>query len=99
MLNNCYGLLYQLLEEQKDVSLLRFIKREPSDVKTLVTKIAKTSAAGGQHLEELARQDPAIRMDELRRPPGEVATRGAIAATKEQELLGQSGVEFEVSLL
>ena len=33
--NNCYGLLYQLLNEQKDVSLLRFIKREHPDVKEL----------------------------------------------------------------
>jgi hypothetical protein len=99
LLNNCYSLLYQLLEEQKDVSLLRFIKREPSDVKTLINKIAKTSAAGGKLLEELARQDPAIRLDELRLPPGETATRDAIAATKQKELLGQSGVEFELSLL
>ena len=97
--NNCYSLLYQLLEEQKDVSLLRFIKREPSDVKTLITHIAKTSATGARLLEALARQDPAIRLDDLRLPPGEVATRDAIAATKEKELLGQSGVEFELSLL
>lgn len=97
--NNCYSLLYQLLEEQKDVSLLRFIKREPSDVKTLITKIAKTSATGGRLLEELARQDPAIRLDDLRLPPGEMATRDAIAATKEKELLSQSGVAFELSLL
>lgn len=99
LLNNCYSLLYQLLEEQKDVSLLRFIKREPSDVKTLITKIAKTSAADGRLLEELARQDPVIRLDDLRLPPGEVVTRDAISATKEKELLGQSGVEFELSLL
>ena len=31
--NNCYSLLHQLLEEQKDVSLLRFIKKEHSNVK------------------------------------------------------------------
>ena len=31
--NNCYSLLYQLLDEQKDVSILRFIKPEHKDVK------------------------------------------------------------------
>ena len=31
--NNCYSLLYQLLDQQKDVSILRFIKPEHTDVK------------------------------------------------------------------
>ena len=34
--NNCCSLLHQLLEEQKNVSLLRFIKHEPGDVRKLV---------------------------------------------------------------
>jgi hypothetical protein len=97
--NNCYSLLHQLLEQQKDVSLLRFIKREHSDVKALITRIAKSSAAGGQLLEEFARHDPSIQLGDLWLPPGEAATRDAIAATKEKELLGQSGDEFELSLL
>lgn len=33
--NNSYSLLHQLLVEQSDVSLLRFIKAEQPDVKTL----------------------------------------------------------------
>ena len=37
--NNCYSLLHQLLDEQKDVSMLRFIKPEHSDVKQLVKRI------------------------------------------------------------
>lgn len=32
-------------------------------------------------------------------PPGEAATREAIASTKEKELLSQTGGEFELSLL
>ena len=32
-------------------------------------------------------------------PPGEAATRDAIAATKKKKLLGQSGNEFELTLL
>ncbi|HXJ72696.1 MAG TPA: hypothetical protein VNM37_07575, partial [Candidatus Dormibacteraeota bacterium] len=35
----------------------------------------------------------------IRLPPGEAATREAIASTKKKELLGQTGVEFELSLL
>jgi hypothetical protein len=97
--NNCYSLLHQLLDDQKDVSLLRFIKREQDDVKVLVKKIAANSAAGAKLLEEFARHDPSIQLDDIRLPSGETATREAIAATKKKELLGQTGDAFELSLL
>ena len=61
--NNCYSLLYQLLNDQKNVSMLRFIKRENSDVKKLVKNIAVNSAAGAKLLEEFAKEDPSIRLD------------------------------------
>jgi hypothetical protein len=37
--------------------------------------------------EELAKHDPPINPDDLQLPPGETATRGAIACTKKKELL------------
>ena len=97
--NNCYGLLHQLLDEQKDVSILRFIKPEHSDVKNLVKRIATASGTGARLLEEFARDDPSIRLDDIRLPPGELATRDAIASTKQKELLGQTGDTFELTLL
>jgi hypothetical protein len=92
-------LLHQLLNEQKDVSILRFIKPEHSDVKNLVKKISAASGAGARLLEELAKQDPSVRLDDIRLPPGEESTRDAIASTKEKELLGQTGDKFELTLL
>jgi hypothetical protein len=97
--NNCYSLLHQLLDSQKDVSMLRFIKREQEDVKNLVKKIAAASGAGAKLLEEFARHDPSITLSDIRLPPGEAATRDAIASTKKKELLGQTGDKFELSLL
>jgi hypothetical protein len=97
--NNCYSLLHQLLDEEKDVSMLRFIKREQDDVKILVKKISANSAAGAKLLEEFAKGDPSIQLDDIRLPPGELATRDAIASTKEKELLSQTGDEFELTLL
>ena len=97
--NNCYSLLHQLLDEQKDVSILRFIKREHSDVKNLIKKIATTSGAGSKLLEEFARHDPSIKLDDIRLPSGEASTRDAIASTKEKELLSQTGDEFELTLI
>jgi hypothetical protein len=97
--NNGYSLLHQLLNEQKDVSLLRFIRPEHADVKQLVSKIATTSGTGAKLLEAFAKDDPTIRLDDIGLPPGELATRAAIAATKQKELLGQSGNTFELTLL
>jgi len=92
-------LLHQLLAEQKNVSMLRFIKREDSKVKVLINKIAANCAAGAKLLEEFAKHDPSINLNDLRLPPGEAATREAIAATKKKELLGQTGYQFELTLL
>lgn len=98
MRNNCYSLLHQLLEDEKNVRLLLFIKREQEDVNQLIKKISANSGAG-TNCWRSSRHDPAIRLDDFRLPPGEIATRAAIAATKKQELLGQSGEQFELSLL
>jgi len=97
--NNCYSLLYQLLEQQKDVSILRFIKPEQSDVKKLVIRIATASGTGAKYLEDFAKDDPTINLNDIRLPPGEVATRDAIAATEKHELLGQTGDAFALALL
>jgi hypothetical protein len=97
--NNCYSLLHQLLDEQKDVSILRFIKSEHSDVKNLIKKIAAASGAGSQLLEEFAKHDPSLHLNDIHLPPGEESTRDAIASTKKKELLGQTGDEFELTLL
>jgi hypothetical protein len=97
--NNCYSLLHQLLSDEKHVGLLRFIKQEQDEVKTLVKKIAANAAAGAKLLEEFAAQDPSIHLNDLGLPPGETATREAIAATRQKELLSQTGDEFELTLL
>jgi len=97
--NNCYSLLHQLLDEQKDASMLRFIKKEHLDVKNLINRIAATSGAGAKLLEDFAEHDPSLRLDDIRLPPGETATRAAIASTEKKELLGQTGDKFELALL
>jgi hypothetical protein len=97
--NNCYSFLHQLLDEQKDVSMLRFIKREHVDVKNLVKKIATDSGTEAKLLEEFAKKDPSLHLDDIRLPPGETATRDSIASTKEKELLSQTGDKFELTLL
>ena len=79
--------------------MLRFIKHEHIDVKNLIKKIAAASGKGSDLLEDFARRDPSIQLDDLRLPSGEIAARAAIASTKKEELLHQSGDEFELTLL
>lgn len=79
--------------------MLRFIKPEHPDVKTLIKKIATTSAIGATLLERFAKDDPTINLNDIRLPPGETATRDAIASTKENELLSQTDGRFELTLL
>src|SRR5665213_2257396 len=97
--NNSYALLYQLLEQEKDVSLLRFIKREHPDLKDILKKIAADSAAGGKLLKKFAQDDPSIDLNAIRLPPGEVATRDAIAAHEQKEILHGKGAPFEMTML
>jgi hypothetical protein len=97
--NNGYSLLHQVLDEQKDVGILRFIKPEHSDVKKLINRIATTSGTGSKLLEEFSSHDPSIILSDIRLPPAEVGTRDAIASTKKKELLGETGDKFELTLL
>lgn len=97
--NNCYSLLHQLLDQQKKVALLRFVKQEEDDIRKLIKKISASSGDGAQLLEKYAKDDPSIHLDDLRLPPGEEAARAAIAASRKQELLSQTGEEFELTLL
>jgi hypothetical protein len=97
--NNSYSLLHQLLDEEKDVSKLRFIKHEDADLKELVNRIAQTSGAGEKLLEQCATNDASLRLDAIELPPGEVATRDAIASTKEKALLEHTGDKFELTLI
>ena len=81
------------------MSVLRFIKREHSDVKDLVKKLPRRPATGSKLLEEFAKKDPSLNLDATLLPPGEAATRDAIASTKKKELLSHSGDDFELALL
>lgn len=96
---NSYSLLYELLGQQRNVDKLLLVKMESVELKLLIKAIAAASAAGVKRLEESARQDATIRLDQTSLPPGETATRNAIASTKKKELLTPFNSNFELDLL
>ena len=97
--NNCYSLLYDLLGDEKDVSKLRFIKHEESDVKQLLNKISQAAREGHTQLEAFAKQDRALNLQVQALPAGESATRKDIAAAEQHQLLHESGAKLELDLL
>jgi len=96
---NCYSLLHQLLEDEKNLDKLLIIKKESRELHKLVKAIATTSAAGAKQLESYARSDRSIHLKTTHLPPGEVATRDAIAKTKTKVLLTPFDPNFEFYLL
>jgi hypothetical protein len=97
--NNSYSLLYQLLEQEKDVSILRLIKHENKDLKDLIKRVAAAAREGGKQLDEFAKKDPSLDLKDIALPPGEDKTRDAIGDAKQKLLLHDSGSQFEITLL
>jgi hypothetical protein len=97
--NNAYSLLHELLAEEQHLSKLLIIKRDRRELNRLVKSISATAGQGAESLEEFAKIDPSLNLKESALPPGEQATRQAIAHTKKKKLLGTSGMEFERNLL
>ncbi len=99
MRDNCSSLLFELMNEEKNVSKLHLIKHDSSDVHHLINEIADSSSVAANRLEEFRKADPSFALDETELPPGEVATRQAIASTKTKSLLFTRGERFQRELL
>ena len=97
--NNAASLLYDLLNDEKNVNKLLYIKRADKPLKHLVDAIAHSCGDAQKQMDDLVKADPALNVHALELPAGEVATRKAIAKTKEHELLFNSGEEFQFQLL
>lgn len=96
---NCYSLLHQLLNQQKNVDKLLLVKMESAELRRLIKGIASASASGASRLEEFAANDATVNLKNTSLPPGEVATREAITRTKTRELLVPFDSDFELNLL
>ena len=97
--NNSLALLYDLLNEEKDLSKLLIIKRNSAELKVLVVNISKTSGAGAKLLKSFEKKGSGLEFKETDLPPGEKAARKAISKTKEHLLLHLKDQEFEFQLL
>jgi hypothetical protein len=97
--NNAASLLFDLLNDEKNLSKILIIKRESDTLHELVKRISTTASDRAKQLEQLELQDASLNLHVMGLPSGEAATRDAISKTKEQELLHTKGSEFEFRLL
>lgn len=97
--NNAVSLLYDLMQDEKNLSKILIIKHGDAEFDQLIKAIAQTSHDTGARLEAMAGADPQVKLHALELPAGEKATRDSIAKTKEHELLFSSGTNFEFQLL
>jgi hypothetical protein len=97
--NNAASLLYDLLNDEKNVNKLLIIKRNSKELGHLIDAVASSSGDAQKQLDNLAKADPQLNFHALELPAGEKATRAAIAKTEEHELLFSSGENFQFQLL
>jgi len=97
--NNSASLLYDLLEDERNVSKLLLIKRESNDLNKLIKNISSAAASGATQLEQLAEEDRTLDLRATSLPSGEVETRKAITGAKRHELLNAHGADLEFKLL
>jgi hypothetical protein len=99
VLENGYALLFDLLGDEKDVSMLRFIKRENPDLKILIGDISRVAAESYKRLDEFGKTDPKLNLKNEGLPLAELAARKSISTMKTRLLLHNKDAEFELQLL
>ena len=97
--NNAASLLFDLLNDEKNVSKLLIIKRARPELRELIKTISKTAENASKNLARTANEDASMDLHAMNLPAGEVAARDAESKTKEHELLHASGVDLEFQLL
>ncbi len=97
--NNALALLDDLLGDEKNVSKVLIVKHNTDALGILIKDISKTAGDGATMLEALAKTEPGLNLKATDLPPGEAATRKAIAKTKEHLLLHSKDEEFQFQLL
>jgi hypothetical protein len=93
------ALLADLCGDEKDVSKLRFLKRERPELNALLQEIAATNRVAYETLQRFRKADPAPNLKDTGLPAAEVAARNAISKFKEKAILSSKGKELEVQLL
>lgn len=96
---NCYTPLYQLLDQQRNLDRVPSSESEGAEFRILINAIADASDVGAGYLEELARNDPSIRLERNSLAQGETGGRNSVAGSKTGDWPKPLDPGFELLLL
>src|SRR6185312_16184076 len=87
VMQNGYALLFDLLSDEKNVSLLHFIKHENPELKTLIGDISRVSGEAYKQIEAFGKADTHLNLKNEGLPLAELAARKSISTQKTRLLL------------
>ncbi len=94
-----YGLLYWTIDQESKVDQILILKKPAVPVAELLTAIGEFSRSAKSRLEEFARQDPSIVLDDHGLPEVEVRARASISADTSRQIVFSGGRDFEFRIL
>jgi hypothetical protein len=94
-----YSLLYATIDDESQVDKVLIIKRAQAPVTELIKAIGQFCRDAKSTLELLAKEAPAIALDNQGLPQAEAKTREAISSSTSKKILFSSGKELEFTLL
>lgn len=94
-----YGLLYSTIDDESRVDQVLVLKSPEPPVAELLKAIGEFSRSAKVGLEEFARQDIAIALDDSGLPEVEVRTRASISGDTSKQIIFSSGKSFEFQIL
>jgi hypothetical protein len=102
MLNQGYSLLYTDASNIGLVDLVLYVKSDPKKFDKIITEISTYGSELKKHLERIARDYPAVRLDLKPLPEMEMRKRSAITRERERyfaPVIGHGGREYERTML
>ncbi len=97
--NEGYSLLYNLMDDESNVSKILIIKRVDDSVAGPVKEIANACATATKQLDEYRKQDSSLNYSVTHLPAVESRSRDLQSAAERNRLLGSGGKEFELRLI
>jgi len=102
MLNEGYSLLYTDASNIDLVDLVLYVKSDPKEFDKIITEISDYGGDLKKHLERIARDYPAVRIDLKPLPEMEMRKRSAIVKDRARyfaPVIGHGGREYERTML
>lgn len=96
-LTHGYTMLHKLVEQLAQVDGILVLKSATDDTKSVIKSVAVTSGNAKKQIEQFARDDATISLDDSGLPEAEIAVREAIKGDQTKALL--FGDKFEIRLI